>query len=272
MADTNKITGRDNPRLKFAKRVRDGKEKGAIFVEGVRLAEEALRSRISVRECFVATRALTNERVKTLVESLNAAGIVIHELSAEMFRSISDTENAQGILLICEKPEQSRKTFEKAIRFSTGKIPLILFLEEVNNPSNLGAIVRTAEAAGASGVIVSRNSADAFSPKSLRGSMGSAFRVPIWAGADLNKAIEWANERKITVTAADVDGNENYTQIDWKTPRLLVFGSEGHGLADAEKEKIDDLIRISIDANVESLNLAVSAGVILFEARRQLTD
>ena len=272
MTDTKKIASRDNPKLKHAKRVRDGKEKDEIFIEGARLSGEALPSSIRVRECFISTKALKNERLKILADAVSGSGIVIHELSVEMFRSISDTENSQGILLICDKPDQSRKSFEGAISFSAEKIPVIVFLEEANNPSNLGAILRTAEAAGAAGVITSKNSADPFSPKALRASMGSAFRVPIWTDAYLNEVVEWALEREMIVTAADIDGNKIYTQIDWKKPRLLVFGSEAHGLNDADKRKIQDLVKIPIDANVESLNLAVSAGVILFEAKRQLSS
>lgn len=269
MTETTKITSRDNAKLKYARKVRDGREDDAIFVEGIRLAEEALRSGVRIHECLVSSKALKNERVETVTSQLIDAGVTINEVSDDLFSTISDTENPQGLLLICERPEEGRPAIEKAIDYLDGKVPIVVFLDEANNPSNLGAILRTAEAAGVLGVIVSKNSADPFSPKSLRASMGSAFRIPVWTGADTDEAVEWASGHEMIVTAADIEGNKTYTQIDWKKSRLLVFGSEAHGLREADKEKIQDLIRIPMDANVESLNLAVSAAVILFEAKRQ---
>ena len=176
MIKTEKITSRENTRLKFARRVRDGREDGAIFVEGIRLAEDALRSSVRIQECFVSSKALKNERVETLTTRLINTDAKINEVSDDLFSSISDTENPQGLLLICDRPEEGRVDLERATRDFDGKIPIVVFLDEANNPSNLGAILRTAEAAGVQGVIVSKNSADPFSPKSLRASMGSVRR------------------------------------------------------------------------------------------------
>lgn len=269
MIETVKITSRDNARLKNVRKVRDGKEPALILVEGIRLSEEARQSGLSIRDCFISTKALGNGRVRAFADAISSEAI-IHEVSPEAFRSISNTENPQGLLLICDRPACSREIFEANLLTSKGRLPLVLFIEEVNNPSNLGAIMRTAEAAGARGVMVSKNSADVFSPKALRASMGSAFRLPVWFGADLDQASDWARERKMQVTAADKDGDKTYTQVNWNEQRLLVFGSEAHGLSKADKTKIGDMIVIPIDPNVESLNLAVSAGVVLFEAKRQV--
>jgi len=269
MLATHKITSRDNARLKHARKVRDGKSDDAIFVEGIRLCEEALRSNMDVSECFVSSKALKNERVKVLAAAVVGNDVRISELPDEIFRSIADTDSPQGIALICKRPSCKRKDFEVHFHLATDRVPVVIFLEEANNPANIGAILRTAEAADAAGVIVSKNSADPFSARALRASMGSAFRVPIWQGTDFGKAVAWARTLSLIITAADISGDKVYTQIDWKVPRLLVFGSEARGLAEGDKRKIDDLIRIPINSRVESLNLAVSAGVILFEAKRQ---
>ena len=270
MIKTEKITSRDNARLKLARRVRGGREDGAMFVEGIRLAEDASRSSVRIQECFVSSKAFKNERVKNLAARLINSGINVNEVSDDLFSSISDTENPQGLLLICDRPVDGRADLEMAIGDLDGKIPIVVFLDEANNPSNLGAILRTAEAAVVQGVIVSKNSADPFSPKSLRASMGSAFRIPVWTEVSLGDAAEWAREHRMIVTAADIEGDKTYSQINWKLPRLMVFGSEAHGLREVDKEKVQDLIKIPMDSNVESLNLAVSAGVILFEAKRQI--
>jgi TrmH family RNA methyltransferase len=180
----------------------------------------------------------------------------------KIFRSIADTENPQGIIVLARKPIGSLGNFLQG---------LIVLLHRVNNPSNLGAVVRTAEAAGAAGLITTAGSADAFSPKSLRASMGSAFRLPIVEGVDLEDAIVWAKERGLVSTAADITGKADYTGVDWKVPRLLVFGSEAHGLDERELASIDETILVQMENEVESLNLAVTSGIILFEAKRQRT-
>lgn len=270
MTITTKIASRDSARLKHARKVRDGKVGDAIFVEGLRLCEEALRSNMTVRECFVSGKFLKGERSNVLAAAILGNGVNINEITESLFRSIADTDSPQGIVLICDRPQSLRPDFEARFQLSPESVPAVVFLEDANNPANLGAVLRVVEAAGTPGVIVSKNSADPFSAKAIRASMGSAFRVPIWNGAEFDEALEWARERGLVLTAADIDGDKPYPQIDWKVPRLLVFGSEAHGLAESDKKKVEDLIRIPINPTVESLNLAVSAGVILFEAKRQI--
>ena len=140
----------------------------------------------------------------------------------------------------------------------------------VNDPSNLGAVIRTAEAAGARGVIIAKGSADPFSPRSLRASMGSAFRMPIWSDAEVTKVLEWAREHQTIITATAADDGISYLKVDWTRPRIVVFGSEAHGVGKTLLSAADEKVRIPIVNDVESLNLAVSAGVLLFEARRQV--
>jgi TrmH family RNA methyltransferase len=145
----------------------------------------------------------------------------------------------------------------------------VIFLFEINNPSNLGAIFRTAEAAGAAGVIISAKSAAAFSPKAMRAALGANLRLPIWENARFEQVLIWASETKAITTAADINAVKKYTEIDWNQPRLLIFGSEAHGLSENARTSIEELIYIPMQNDVESLNLAVSCGIILFEAHRQ---
>jgi TrmH family RNA methyltransferase len=268
MNEPKSITSRDNAKIKFVRRVRDGKEPDAIFIEGVRLAEEALRSGVQIAEAFVTPRFAADQRKSTLVDELRKRGIQITEVSAGVFGSIADTENSQAIVLIAERPENGAAAIEANLN---GKSRIVLFLFEINNPANLGAIFRTAEAAGVAGVIVSSGSADPFSPKALRAAMGSSFRLPIWEVADLATVLEWGSENGLISTAADINAAAAaaYTRIDWKKPRLLIFGSEAHGLDKSTLDKVDELTFIPMQNSVESLNLAVSAGIILFEAQRQ---
>lgn len=267
-----KITSRDNPRIKQARRVRDGAVKESIFVEGWRLAEEVLRSELEIEEIFIGENSAGSARAGKFLEAISRdKSYLTAEISEDVFDSLSDTKTAPGIVLIARKPATGKYKIEAALQ-KAGQIPLILMLHQINNPSNLGAILRTAEAAGAAGVILTGESADVFSPKSLRGTMGAAFRLPLWTKANFFDALDWAFKFNLTTTAADVKAEKSYLEVDWNTPRMLIFGSEAHGLSEKETTEIDELLTIPMENNVDSLNLAVSAGVILFEAKRQIDE
>lgn len=257
-----KITSRDNSKLKFARKVRDGRVADLIFVEGLRLAEEVLRSNVEISEVFFTAQFAETERgIIFLNQTANHT-----EVSENIFNSLADTKTSQGIVLICAKPETSQRRIESDL--PKHEFPLVVLLHETNNPSNLGAILRTAEAANVAGVIITKNSADAFSPKALRSAMGANLRLPMWTNADFSEVLDWAREQNLVSICADINSNKSYTEIDWKKPRLLIFGSEAHGLSAKEREMIDESLLIPMENNVESLNLAVSCGIILFEAKK----
>jgi TrmH family RNA methyltransferase len=271
MSKTEKITSRDNKKLKDARKTRDRKIPSKVFIEGSRLAEEALRSSLKVVEVFVTKKFEKSERGKVLRAALEAKNAEIHELSDDLFETIADTSHPQGVALICERPKAEKSDLESRIHLDASGLPLVVFLKGTNNPSNLGAILRTAEAAGAAGIIVSRDSADVFSPKALRAAMGSSLRMPLWTGASFDEVMLWAAERRMRTTAADVHGELSYLEVDWKKPRLLIFGSEATGLDERELHSLDEIISIPMKNDVESLNLAVSFGVVLFEGLRSAT-
>lgn len=258
-----RISSRDNRRLVTARKVRDGKDRERIFIEGRRLAEEALRSDLFIEEAFVAE----GFRMREIVERVSQRIERVSEISDRLFVSIADTDQPQGIALIAQRPKSSLPLIES--RFAENSLPIVVFLNEISDPSNLGAVFRTAEAAGAAGVIISPNSADAFSPKASRGAMGANFRLAIVEETTLENVLDWAKGKGISPVATAASAPISYTKIDWQKPRLVVFGSEAHGLDARELEMIGNAIRIPLENNVESLNLAVSAAVILFEAKRQ---
>ena len=257
MNETEVITSRDNAKLKLARAVRDGREPTLIFIEGVRLFEEAVRSGLDIHHVLISSDVSDSVKLADLLATQRATVV---KVAARLFDSISDTKNSQGVIALAAKPS-----------FELADLPdgLTVLLHRVNNPSNLGAVIRTAEAAGVAGLITTTGSADAFSPKSLRASMGSAFRMPIIEGIEIHEAIRWAREKRLLSTAADISGSLSYTEVDWSIPRLVVFGSEAHGLEERELDSIDEKIFVPMENKVESLNLAVSSGIILFEAKRQ---
>lgn len=265
-----KITSRDNQKLKYARKVRDGRSSDAVYIEGVRQGEEVLRSDSAIRECFYAENLVEDTRGGELIKAISEIGANLSEVTNSIFQTIADTKTSQGIILIVEKPAASKEIFESRFKDFSREFPIVLFLSEINNPANLGAILRTLEAVGASHVIISENSADVFSPKAGRSAMGANLRLNIWENAGLWEVLNWAKKKNLVTTAADVDAKDSYTEINWKIPRLLIFGSEAHGLKADVLKMIEQTIYIPMQNEVESLNLAVSCGIILFEAKRQI--
>ena len=260
-----KISSRDNSLLRRARAVRDGKIDEVIFVEGLRLCEEALSSGLEIEAVFYSDKIARKDRAATVIKSLNNLATTSVEVSEKLLDSISYTKTPQGIILLAASPAHDENSFATRQPRSS----LIVILHEVNNPVNVGAIVRTAEAAGATGIIATANTADPFSPKALRGAMGSAFRLPVWRGPEFSEAIAWCTGRKVSTVAADVSGSTNYTDVDWRKSRALIVGRESTGFSSKEIASAHTVVGIPMKGRAESLNVAVAAGVILFEAARQ---
>jgi TrmH family RNA methyltransferase len=257
-----RITGRDNQHLKFARRVRDRKETDFIIIEGKRMCGEAVSSGVRVEMAFLSDTYQASE-FEVLDFGEDVPAFVV---TNTLFSSIADTDSPQGIILIARRPEKRKID---GLLDVTGGIPLWVCAESLNNPSNLGALIRTAEAAGARGLFLTANSADPYAPKSLRSSMGSAFRLPIAATENTAEIFGAAKSRGLSIAAMDASGSLEYMELNWTKPTLLVVGSEAHGISKTTAEQADHLIRIEMKKPVESLNLAVSAAVVLFEAARQ---
>lgn len=263
-----KITSRDNQKIKFARQVRDGREPDFIFVEGARLVEEVLKSGLPIREVFFTESYAASERGRSFLNSVRAKTENLAEASGKIFDAVADTKSSQGVIVICEKPLTGETILNVSLLTRKLRFPLVVLLHEINNPNNLGAILRTAEAVDVSGVILTKNSADVFSPKAIRGAMGASLRLPLWTNADFTEVLKWSREKNLKSICADVNAEKIYTEVDWNAARLLVFGSEAHGLSAEERAEIEESLLIPMANNVESLNVAVACGIILYEARR----
>ncbi|HEX8367570.1 MAG TPA: RNA methyltransferase [Pyrinomonadaceae bacterium] len=263
-----KITSRDNQKIKFARQVRDGRERDFVFVEGARLAEEVLRADLPVREVFFTEDFAETERGLSFLNSVKTKSESSAEVSGKIFDSIADTKTSQGIVVICEKPLTGEPVVAANLLKRNLQFPLVVLLHEINNPNNLGAILRTAEAVDVSGVILTKNSADVFSPKAIRSAMGASLRLPLWTNADFTEVLRWSREKNLKSVCADVNAEKAYTEIDWNISRLLVFGSEAHGLNAQERAEIEESLLIPMANGVESLNVAVACGIILYESRK----
>ncbi|MCM3871091.1 MAG: RNA methyltransferase [Pyrinomonadaceae bacterium] len=259
------ISSRDNPILRRARLVRDGKIDDLIFVEGLRLAEEALHSGLDIDVVIYSDEIAEKERAARFLEAVALVCNRLISVSEKLLATISFTRTPQGIILLAKRPESGKTRLETR----QDHRPLLVILHSLNNPVNVGAIMRSAEAAGATGIITTTNTADPFSPKSLRGAMGSAFRLPIWRGAGYRDALSWCAANNIRTVCADVKAGTLYTDVDWTTPRALIVGPESTGLSSEDVDAADEAVRIGMHGEVESLNVGVAAGVLLYEAARQ---
>jgi RNA methyltransferase, TrmH family len=258
------INSRRNPLAQRARAVRDGRVRELVLLEGVRLCEDALRASV-VFEAALYTRALAEDvRGHALLKRLGEVCRHTHAVSEDVLASVSDTKTPQGVVALARRPHTGRERIEQA-----AGLPLVVVLHRANNPSNAGAVLRVAEAAGATGVILTEGSTDPLSPKSLRGSMGSAFRLPLWTGPTLAEALGWCAARGIGTVATAAHAASLHTELDWRAPRAVVLGPEAGGLSAAEVGAADDAVRIPMREPVESLNLATALAVILYEAARQ---
>jgi TrmH family RNA methyltransferase len=259
------ITSRDNSLLRQVRAVRDGKIEELIFIEGLRLCEEANRSDLAIEAVVVSEELLRKERAAAAIAELSRVSKRVASVSEKLLESVSYTKTPQGIIVLAHRPVAS----EDRLSMSLDSSPLIVVLHQINNPVNVGAIVRTAEAAGATGVIATKSTSDPFSPKALRGAMGSAFRLPIWGGVDYGEMIDWCRRRRIVTVCADVEASTSYTQLNWTGPSALVLGPESTGFTDDELDQADQRVSIPMKGSAESLNVSVAAGILLFEAARQ---
>ena len=259
------ITSRDNSLLQQARAVRDGKVDVSVFVEGLRLCEEALSSGLKIEAVIHSEEIARKERAAHLIRRLGKACAKVASVSEKLLESISYTKTPQGIVLLAARPAGDEVSF----RAKQPAAPFLVVLHEINNPVNVGAILRTAEAAGVTGAMATANTSDPFSPKALRGAMGSAFRLPIWTGSDYQQVISWCEERSVRTVCAAIDGSKDYREFDWRGACALIVGPESDGLSPDEIAAASDAVRIPMHGAVESLNVAVATGVILYEANRQ---
>lgn len=259
------ITSKDNALLKQVRAVRGGKSKDLIFVEGLRLCEEARLSNLSIDAVIYSDEIVRKPKAAKVIEDLRCVATRTASVNESLLSSISYTKTPQGVVLLARRPASGKQQLSMELQ-----IPgLFVVMHRINNPVNVGAILRTAEAAGAHGAIATSETSDPFSPKSLRGAMGSAFRLPIWFGPNYDEMISWCRERRLVAVCADGDGSAGHTEIDWTTNVALILGPESSGLSIEELDVADRSVRIPMSGHVESLNVSVAAGILLFEAARQ---
>jgi TrmH family RNA methyltransferase len=257
------IRSRMNPLFRRLRTLRDGGSGQDLCVlEGPRLAIEALQAGATLVEAAAAPHVEATPSGAAALAALRAAGVPLRRLAPELLRSLSEAETSQGLVALARRP-----SFDETSLFRD--TPLLLIACAVQNPGNLGALLRTAEAAGATGAYLSEGCADPHSWKALRGSMGSAFRLPHVRGLSLGVVLDHLASRRVTVLATAADGEIVYDAADLRGPVAVLVGNEGAGLPPAVARRAASRLRIPLRPPVESLNVGVAAALVLFEAARQ---
>ena len=236
------------------------REAGIFLAEGFKLFREAPEE--SIQGVYLSEDAL--ERVNEdafLQEKLHRTGY--ETVSREVFCKMSDTKTPQGILCVIRRPEY---TLEQMTNVPS---PLLIVLESLQDPGNLGTIFRAGEAAGITGVIMGGETADIFHPKTIRATMGSVFRVPFVQVESIKEALVQLKQMNIRIYAAHLSGETYYDSFSYKEGTAFLIGNEGNGLTRETVRMADKLLKIPMEGQVESLNASVAAALLMYEAYRQ---
>ena len=243
--------------IKLNKSSKDRKEQGVFLVEGVRICKEIPASWEPMFYVSEEYYSLKKDEVLDMVK-----GQPYELVTKEVFDKISDTKTPQGILALVKQPEYTLEEIQKQ------ENPMIMVLENLQDPGNLGTILRSSEAAGVTAVILSKDTVDLFNPKVIRATMGSIFRVPFVLNQDMEELVLWLKRQKITTYAAHLEGKDFY-QEDLKKPIAFFIGNEGNGLSEDLTEAADKKIKIPMSGGVEYLNAAIAATILAYEGKRQ---
>ncbi len=255
------ITSATNDKIKDIKKLIKSasyrREKGLYVVEGIRMFREIPPEDIAAVYVSEGAYDKLKGELSLLVKEEDITFVADH-----VFSSMSDTNTPQGVMGLVR---MRKIDFKDLI---SGQSDFLLIAERLQDPGNLGTIIRTAEGAGATGIILSSDSVDMYNPKVIRSTMGSVFRVPIYVSEDLAYDIDRLKEHGVCIYGAHLEGKEFYDE-DFKGSCGFLIGNEGNGLSEAISSKADKLIRIPMCGKLESLNAATSVAVISYEVLRQ---
>lgn len=254
------INSKDNKMIKYLSRLNSSssfrKKEGCFVCEGVRLCADALRSGVRAKAAFFTATAAVKHA--DLLASLDNS-VEQYSLADSLFKSVSETQTPQGVMLLCEM----QGTIKESLSFNKA-----VALECVQDPQNMGTILRSAEAFGIDCVILSKDCCDIFSPKVLRGSMGAVFRQKFYISESFYDTLTQLNDRGVKTYAAVPGNGTDILSADFSKDSCVLIGNEGNGLTDEAVRLCADKVTIRMNGNAESLNAAVAASIVMWEMVR----
>lgn len=257
------ITSTANEKIKhvtmLVRNAKARRKEGLFVVEGERISREIPKDMLE--ECFVTKEYLSQNNPDDICPEVSPTLV-----SSEVFKKMSDTMSPQGILCVCRTRQM---TLGDLLDERADKDLKLLVLEGIQDPGNLGTMVRTAEGAGFDGIIADNNTVDVYNPKVTRSTMGSLFRMPVIYTDDLPGAVDRLKSSAVTVYAAHLKGKRSYRSQEYGNRIAFLVGNEGSGLSEEISRKADILVRIPMSGRLESLNAAVAAAILMYNVQTQ---
>ena len=249
---------------KLMKNARFRRQEQAFVVEGWKMVSEALERRL-VKAVYLSDCAYQEYRERLAARELSVCekDVAVETVSDQCFRLIADTVTPQGILAIVHMPEYDKN------RILSLPDSALLCLEDIQDPGNLGTMMRTAEGAGMSALVLSKGCVDIFNPKVVRSTMGALFRVPFFVCEDMSTEVELLKREGFVTYAAHLGAEQNFMEEKYARKTAVLIGNEAKGLSDGVSEKADRLLKIPMEGELESLNAAVSAALFMYEVYRR---
>ncbi len=241
---------------------RERAERGLFLVEGVRFIEEAVKEEVHLEEVLYTERLEELERGNLLLAALNKLRVPLFKVQEKVMEAVSETEKPQGILAVARQFKWTLKDIAER------KGPVIVACG-LQDPGNLGTIIRTADAGGAAGIITTADTVDIYNSKVVRATMGSIFRLPVLRVDDIKETLVIMKKEGSQVVATSLQTKTSYLDINYSKPTVFLIGRESSGLSNELLELADKKVFIPMKEGVESLNAAISAGILIYEAFRQ---
>ncbi len=263
------ITSTSNERVRrvasYNEKSKARREDDVFVIEGMKMLREA--PVLQVREVYVTDRFVNgaSEDDKEILWRYGAETV-----SDEVMKKMSDTQTPQGVLAVVSQYHYTKEeVLEGYNKDNEGAPPLMLVLENIQDPGNLGTMLRSGEGAGVTGVILSKGCADIYNPKVVRSTMGSIFRVPFIYVEDVPEMLKELSKNGVHTYAAHLKGQKNYDEFDYTFPTAFMIGNEGNGLTKETADAAETYVLIPMKGEVESMNAATSSAILTFEASRQ---
>ena len=265
------ITSTNNNQIKniiaLNKKARERKAQRLFVVEGIRAVAEVPANFLDSVYIIEGYEATTEGKAFLAQIKEKAPQAHVEEVAANVFKSMCDTVTPQGVLALVKMQDF---TMDDVLGVTSGRTAHIVILESLQDPGNMGTIIRTAEGAGATGIIMNNTTVDIYSPKVVRSTMGSIFRVPHIQVQDLSFTVRELQDRYgVSIYAAHLKGYRNYDELDFTGPTAFMIGNEGNGLTDEISQLATSYLKIPMEGQLESLNAAVAASILMYEASRQ---
>ena len=256
------ITNLQNPQVKSATELKQKKyrlQQQCFLAEGLRTVEEAVASK-TVTSIFYT--AIEDERTRQVLEQAAAMQVKLYCVTDQIMKKMADTDNPQGIIAVCQMQDTCLEQL-----LASGK--MLLVLDRVGDPGNIGTMLRTADAAGIGGLVLLKGSADIYAPKTVRASMGSLFHIPVLAGIEEEKFVNQAQRAGYQLLVTSLEGADNLYKANLEGRLAFVMGNEANGVTKTLLKAADKKVYIPMAGRAESLNVAMAAGIVMFEALRR---